>query len=164
MNNDKWSTADICDTLGEMANILPLPFKFYGRLRRFCGPVFTVDLPDGPVVVGSLLQREGHGRVLLADARSDCSVALIGDRATEAAIENGWAGIVLIGAVRDVATLRDAAIGIAALGSSPRRAPLDGRSLDTRALCIAGRTIYNDFWVYADEDGIVVTNKQMIRT
>jgi len=38
------------------------------------------------------------------------------------AVTNGWAGVVLKGAVRDVAALRDLDLGVAALGANPARA------------------------------------------
>jgi regulator of ribonuclease activity A len=46
---------------------------------------------------------------------------LIGDLIAKTAIENGWAGVVVYGCVRDVDELSRLPFGIKALGSNPRR-------------------------------------------
>ena len=69
----------------------------------------------------SVLNSPGDGCVLVVDGGGSLNTALMGDLIAAAAVENGWAGVVINGAVRDRAVLAGLPLGIKALGSNPRK-------------------------------------------
>ena len=83
--------------------------------------------------------------------------ALLGGNLGAAAARNGWAGVVIDGCVRDVAELATMNVGIRALASMPL--PTEKRNEGQRdiAVQIQGQWIRPGDWLYADEDGIVVS-------
>ena len=69
--------------------------------------------------------------------------------------DNGWAGLVVNGAVRDVEALAGLDIGIKALGSNPRKsAKLAAGQVDVPVRF--GVTFRPGEHLYSDEDGVVV--------
>ncbi|MCZ9339877.1 S-adenosylmethionine--2-demethylmenaquinone methyltransferase, partial [Streptomyces sp. TRM76130] len=58
------------------------------------------------------LSRPGQGRVLVVDGAGSLRTALLGDAMADLARDNGWAGVIVHGAVRDVARLREADLGV----------------------------------------------------
>ena len=73
----------------------------------------------------------------------------------ELATGNGWSGVVIHGAVRDVAELRKLELGIKALASNPRRSARDGAGKTGVTVSFGGVDFAPGGWVYADEDGVV---------
>jgi regulator of ribonuclease activity A len=95
--------------------------------------------------------------VLVVDGGGSLRRALVGGNLAAAAARNGWAGIVVDGCVRDVAELNAAQVGIAALALMPL--PTERRNEGQRdvAVQIQGVRIQPGDWLYADADGIVVS-------
>lgn len=87
--------------------------------------------------------------------------ALLGDRVAAVAKENGWAGLIINGAVRDVAALSRLALGIKALGSNPRKSAKAGNGSVDVPVTFGGVTFAPGNWVYSDEDGIVVSAQRL---
>ena len=83
--------------------------------------------------------------------------ALLGGNLGAAAARNGWAGVVVDGCVRDVAELARSMVGIRALATMPL--PTERRNEGQRdvAVQIQGVWVRPGDWLYADEDGMVVT-------
>ena len=50
----------------------------------------------------------------------------MGDMIAASAVANGWAGVVINGAVRDREVLADLPLGVKALGSNPRKSAKEG--------------------------------------
>ena len=74
----------------------------------------------------SVLSEPGSGGVLVIDGDGSLHTALVGDLIAELARSNGWAGLIVNGAVRDAAALRAIDIGIKALGTNPRKSTKTG--------------------------------------
>jgi len=73
----------------------------------------------------------------------------------------GWAGFVINGYVRDTMEMKDVNIGMHAIGAFPRK---PGKKLPGQTgltLNFGGVTISPGDWVYADEDGILISRKQL---
>ena len=115
------ATADLYDEHGESLQSCDLQMRQYGATRSFGGTITTVRCFDDNVLVKSILGEDGEGRVLVVDGSGSVHTALMGDMIAEIAMTNRWAGIVINGAVRDVAGLAKLPIGIKALGSNPRK-------------------------------------------
>ena len=69
---------------------------------------------------------------------------------------HGWAGVVVHGAVRDVAALRDLPLGVKALGSNPRKSAKNGAGEVDVPVSFGGVTYRPGQRLWSDDDGIVV--------
>lgn len=156
-----FSTCDFCDGHKSHASqadfrVLPPIFHTYGARLSFFGPVQTVQCFEDNTPVKAAVESPGHGAVLVVDGGGSLRRALLGGDLAAAAARNGWAGLVIHGAVRDVQELRTTDIGIRALGLIPmptvRRTP----GVSQQPVVIAGVRLTPGDWLYADEDGIVV--------
>ncbi|MBW8469244.1 MAG: putative 4-hydroxy-4-methyl-2-oxoglutarate aldolase, partial [Thiobacillus sp.] len=87
--------------------------------------------------------------------------ALLGGNLGAAAARNGWAGVVIDGCVRDVAELAVCNVGIRAPACIPLPTERRTEGLRDLAVQIQGVWVRPGDWLYADEDGIVVSNVQL---
>ena len=128
-------------------------------MHKFSGPVTTVKCFEDNSQVKAALESPGHGRVLVVDGGASLRRALLGGNLGLAAVKNGWAGVVVNGCVRDVAELAQTRVGIRALAAMPL--PTERRNEGQRdvAVQIQGVWIGPGDWLYADEDGMVVTSE-----
>jgi regulator of ribonuclease activity A len=151
-----FTTADLYDEHGDTLGSCDLQFRQYGAHRTFSGPAATVRCFEDNVLLKATVSTPGHGRVLVVDGGGSVHKALMGDMIAKIAVDNGWAGVVINGAVRDVAVLADLPLGIKALGSNPRKSVKNGEGETDVAVTIGGATFSPGDQVFADEDGVVV--------
>jgi regulator of ribonuclease activity A len=143
------------DTSGAF-RALPPVFTNYGGRGRFAGPISTVRCLDDNSVVKAALEEPGAGRVLVVDGGGSLRRALVGGNIAAGAAQNGWAGVVVDGCVRDSAELAAADVGIRALALMPLPTDRKNQGLRDVAVQIQGVTVRPGEWLVADEDGIVV--------
>ncbi len=146
--------------------VLPPVFRDFGGVKKFCGPVVTVKCFEDNTLVKAAVDRVGWidtpqgriGQVLVVDGGASLRRALLGGNLGAAAARNGWAGVVIDGCVRDTAELALQAVGIRALASMPL--PTEKRNMGQSqvAVVIQGVAVRPGDWLYADEDGIVITD------
>lgn len=149
------ATADILDQHPDAA-VCALPFRSFGGRATFAGEIATVRCHEDNVLVKAALSEPGEGRVLVVDGGESLRVALVGDMIGGLAQQNGWAGIVLNAAVRDVAALAGLDVGIFALGSSPRPSSKTGQGERDVPVTFGDITFRPGAMLYADADGVVV--------
>jgi regulator of ribonuclease activity A len=149
------STADILDAHGEDAAVCLLPFRAFGP-SAFAGRIATVSCPEDNVLLRQRLEEPGEGRVLVVDGGGSFHCALLGDKLATLALENGWAGVVLNGCVRDAARLGALELGVKALGTNPRPSRKEGAGTLDGPVSFGGVTFRPGAFLYADEDGVVV--------
>lgn len=151
-----FATADLCDAHPEVQVCEPL-FADYGGAVAFHGPIVTLKLFEDNAQVRKALETAGEGRVLVIDGGGSLRCALVGGNLGALAEKNGWAGIVVNGAIRDSEELVAQDIGVKALGTCPRKSE---KGLHTaylnRAVHFAGVHFMPGAWLYADADGVVV--------
>ena len=94
----------------------------------------------------------------MAMARVKVARVAAGKAAAEAAA-NGWAAIIVYGAVRDTVELRDTPIAVFALGTVPRKTDKLGEGRRDVPVTFGGATIAPGDAVYADPDGVVVLTR-----
>jgi regulator of ribonuclease activity A len=152
-----FATADLSDQYGDQVQVAAPVFRAFGGCVRFSGPMTTVMVQDDNSTVRDLLEEEGAGRVLVVDGGGSLHCALVGDRLGQLAQDNGWAGIVVHGCVRDAAALEEIAIGIRALATMPRRSTRQRPGVVDVPLHFAGVLFEPGHYLYADADGIVVS-------
>jgi regulator of ribonuclease activity A len=80
----------------------------------------------------------------------------MGGNLAKAAETNGWAGVVIAGAIRDVGEIAACDIGVLALAVSPRRPAKRTGERDV-VVNVQGARIAPGAWIYADADGAIVS-------
>lgn len=150
------STADLYDEHGEALQSCDLQFRQYGGRATFSGPAATVRCFQDNALLKSVLGEPGEGRVLVVDGDGSLHTALMGDLIAGLGVSNGWAGVIIHGAVRDVAVLRTLDLGVKALGSNPRKSGKTGVGERDVPVSFGGVTIRAGDVVTSDDDGIVV--------
>ena len=157
------ATCDLCDVYKNDESgrfrVLPPVFPSFGGVESFAGPAFTVKCFEDNSLVKAAVDSPGQGRVLVVDGGGSVRRALVGGNLAAAAARNGWAGVVVYGAVRDVAELRAAAVGIRALALMPLPTEKRNEGQSGVAVQLAGVTVRPGDWVYADADGVVVADQ-----
>ena len=159
-----FSTCDLCDLHKTDSDgsfrVLPPVFTDYGARTRFSGPISTVQCLEDNSRVREAVNSPGEGRVLVVDGGGSLRRSLVGGLLGAAAARNGWAGIVVNGAVRDKAELAACAVGIRALALTPM--PTDRRDQGLRdvPVQIGSDWLRPGEWLYADEDGMVVLTQR----
>jgi len=148
-------TADLCDEHPEAA-VLELELRGYGALPGFNGPVVTLSLHEDNSLVGQTLREPGEGRVLVVDGGGSRRRALVGDNLAQRAVDNGWAGILVHGCIRDAHQISAIPIGIKALGTHPRKTDKRGEGRRDVPVRFGGVTIQPGDHLYADPDAVVL--------
>lgn len=169
-----FATCDFCDAYINDASgafrVLPPVFRDYGAVNRFCGPVVTVKCFEDNSSVKAAVDSVGYdetpagrvGKVLVVDGGGSMRRALLGGNLAAAAARNGWAGVVIYGCVRDVRELAALGLGIRALASMPLPTEKRGEGQRDLALQIQGVWVRPGDWLYADEDGMVLSANRLI--
>jgi regulator of ribonuclease activity A len=150
------TTADLLDEHGDRATVCELQLRRFGGADPFSGAIQTVQCFEDNVLLRQLLSTPGEGRVLVVDGGGSLRCALLGDQVATLGRDNGWAGVVLNGAVRDAAALRDVGLGVDALGTCPRRSSKTGEGQVGVPLEFGGITFRPGDVLASDEDGVVV--------
>lgn len=161
MSDPAFSLPDLFDANeGLLSPVEPI-FQDFGGKSAFAGPIRTVKCHEDNSLVAARLREPGEGGVLVVDGGGSLRCALVGDNLAAAAIDNGWAGIVVYGCVRDVNELAGMPLGIKALASNPLRSTK--RDVGERDVVVrfAGIRFVPDAWLYADANGIGVTPMEL---
>ena len=150
------ATADLVDEIYPDVRSCDLQLQNLGGVTTFAGPVTTVRCFQDNALLKSILSEPGHGGVLVVDGEGSLHTALVGDVIAGLAVENGWAGVIVHGAVRDAAALRTMNLGIKALGTNPRKGTKTGEGHRDVAVTFGGVTFEPGEIAYCDDDGVVV--------
>ena len=151
-----FTTADLYDERGEQLMSCSRQFLDLGGVRAFTGPIRTVRCFQDNALLKALLNSPGEGAVLVVDGHGSLGTALMGDMIAESAVRNGWAGVIINGAVRDRVALAGLELGVKALGSNPRKSAKEGIGEQDVTVVIEGAVFRPGRTVWADEDGILV--------
>ena len=150
------ATADLYDERGDELDSLSLQLHDIGGHVAFDGPVRTVRCHRDNALVKQILATPGDGAVLVVDGGGSLESALVGDLIAASAVEHGWAGIIVFGAIRDREAIGALPLGVKALGSNPRKSAKDGVGEVDVPVEIAGVAFRPGAHVWADADGILV--------
>jgi regulator of ribonuclease activity A len=153
-----FATTDLSDAHPE-AQVCDPVFRDFGGKTAFHGPIKTLKIFEDNALVRATLETPGEGRVLVVDAGGSPRCAVVGGNLGQLAVKNNWAGIVVYGYIRDSGEIGAQAIGVKALGLHPRKSEKGLHSAQAdRAVTFAGVTFRPGAWLYADADGIVVSD------
>lgn len=158
-----FKTADLCDAHAgtPQFQIAEPGFQDYGGVRTFAGPISTVRAPEDNSLVRKALEEPGQGRVLVVDGGGSRRCALVGDQLALLAQQNGWAGVVVNGCIRDAEDVGRMRIGVKALGTHPLKSLKRNEGQRDVEVRFAGVTFRPGHYVYADLDGIVTSESPL---
>ena len=156
-----FSTADLLDEYPESI-VLMENFLSYGEVSTFFGRAKTIHAPEDNSLVRQALETEGNNQVLVIDGGASRACALVGDQLALLAIENGWAGIIVNGYIRDSAVIAEMHIGIKALGTNPRKSIKKNRGEADIELTIGQIPIKTGNWIYSDADGVIISEHNLL--
>jgi regulator of ribonuclease activity A len=151
-----FSTADLSDAHEGRVEVLPVALRDYGGRRAFRGEVSTVRAFEDNSRVREAVHEAGRGRVLLVDGGASLQRAMLGDLLAAKAVENGWSGVIVLGAIRDSALIATLDLGVKALGTVPRKTERRGLGERDVVLQIGPLTVSPGQWLYADGDGVLL--------
>lgn len=150
-----FSTCDLFDD-DETLQSVSTQLRNFGGRTKFSGPIRTLRCYQDNSILKQIVATPGNGQVLVVDGAGSLDCALLGDMVAKTALDNGWAGLVIHGAVRDSAELATLDLGIKALGTNPRKSQkLDSGSPDVE-LRFGSVTFRPGLMLHSDEDGILL--------
>ncbi|EKE77849.1 putative 4-hydroxy-4-methyl-2-oxoglutarate aldolase [Gallaecimonas xiamenensis] len=152
---------DLCDHHGDQLELVEAPLLDLGGTAIFFGQVVTVKCFEDNSRVKELLATPGQGRVLVVDGGASLAKALMGDLIAQSAVDNGWAGVVIFGAIRDAGAIAQMPLGVKALGCTPFKTDRKGQGLAEVALKCGGVHIRPGQWLYADKNGVVLSDARL---
>ncbi len=154
-------TADLCDEFAADIQVAEPIFRIYGGRRSFGGQVVTLRVFEDNPPVRSALEEPGLGRVLVVDGGASKRCALMGGNIARLASENGWSGVIINGCIRDRAEVDATDLGVRALNTCPRKSRKQGLGDKDVDLYFAGIDVRPSDYIFADEDGIVVSARDL---
>jgi regulator of ribonuclease activity A len=154
-------TPDLYDDFEDIAITCSVQFRDFGGKRQFSGPIRTVQCRNDNQLFRALMDEPGEGAVAVVDGDASTDVALIGDIIAAKAAKNGWSGVVIHGAVRDVAVLSTIDLGIKALGVNPAKSIKKGEGAVDVVVSFGGISFAPGNWIYCDENGVLVAPKAL---
>jgi len=155
------SLPDICDQFSEEIVVFDPVFRDFGGKRKFCGEIVTVRCFEDNSLVAETVRRPGRDRVLVVDGGGSLRRALLGDLLAAAAAQNGWQGLVINGAVRDVEILETIDLGVKALAACPVKTDKRGEGQLEVPLRFAGAQLEPGQFLYADANGVIVARRPL---
>ena len=161
-----FKTPDLCDDfesdLGQSLRVVAPMFQRYGGRSSFCGEIVTLKIFEDNSLVREAFGENGKGKVLVIDGGGSLRCALVGDQLAILAAKNGWEGVVVYGCIRDSADINGIDIGVRALNTHPQKSIKKGVGDRNIAVTFGGVTFTPGEWLYADEDGVLVSAKPLL--
>ena len=155
------ATTDLYDDFEDLVQTCSIQFRDYGGKTRYSGPIRTVKCHRDNQLFRALLDEPGNGCVVIVDGGASTESALMGDIIAAKGAKNGWAGCVILGAVRDSAELAKINFGAKALGVNPAKSSKAGTGELDVTLEFGGVRFEPGSWVYCDEDGVLVAPHEL---
>ena len=91
----------------------------------------------------------------MIDGAGSLNAAVLDSEAIQAAQQNGWQGIIVNGAIRNADAIKDAQIGVKALGTNPSKGiQIVGET--GVSISFGGVNFSPGNWIYSDEVSFVI--------
>jgi len=162
MTSALFKTADLCDAHDAELHYAEPIFQDYGGRKGFYGVISTLKIFEDNGLVKAALSEPGEGRVLVVDGGGSLRRALLGDQLAKRAVDNGWAGLVIYGCIRDSADVAEFDLGVKALATHPRKTEKRSEGQRDIEVQFAGVRFVPGHYIYADEDGVVTAARNLI--
>lgn len=147
--------ANISDSMNRMTATGPRlrPFHAGGVL---CGPAVTVkSRPGDNLMTHMALNLAVEGDIIVVDAGGELTNAIVGERMLAYCVAKKFGGIVINGAVRDLAWIRTRNFPVYAAGVTHRGPYKDGPGEINVPIAIEGMVIEPGDLIVGDDDGLV---------
>ncbi|QDJ12347.1 ribonuclease E activity regulator RraA [Mergibacter septicus] len=154
-------TSELCDIYFEQIDVVEPIFSSFGGVSSFWGKITTVKCFESNGLIAEILEEEGQGRVLLVDGGGSVRRALIDAELAQLAADNGWEGIIVYGAVRQISQLENINIGIQALAPIPVSADDENDGKIDQPVNFGGVSFYPEDYIYADLTGIILSEEML---
>ncbi|MFC0308884.1 ribonuclease E activity regulator RraA [Gallibacterium trehalosifermentans] len=154
-------TSELCDIYLDQVDVVDPIFSSFGGVSAFSGKITTIKCFESNGLIAEVLDEDGHGRVLLIDGGGAVRRALIDAELAQLAADNGWEGIIVYGAVRQIDQLENIDIGIQALAPIPVSADDQTVGEVDVPVNFAGVSFLPEDFVYADLTGIILSPEQL---
>lgn len=151
-----------------LSDAAPARIAMAARIRplwsgaRVAGPAFTVWTPPNEFpAVHEAVERAAPGDVIVVDGGGSVECALWGERMSQIAQRRGIAGLVVDGAVRDVAEIAELRFPVFAITSVPTAPGKESRGETGILITCGGVEVEPGDVVYGDADGVVVVPREL---
>lgn len=151
-------TTDLCDAHEGKVRVVEPLFNSFGGRAAFFGRIATLKLFEDNSLVRTVLESPAKGRVLVIDGGGSLRRALVGDQLAALGVKNGWAGVIVYGCIRDARAISDMDIGVFAIDTHPMKTIKRNIGDVDIPVTFGGVTFTPGEWLYADEDGVIVSN------
>ncbi len=161
-----FKTPDLCDEfeaeLGKTIRVVAPMFQRYGSRKSFSGQIVTLKIFEDNSLVREMFAENGTGKVLVIDGGGSLRCALVGDQLAILAKKNGWEGAVVYGCIRDSGDINEIDIGVRALNTHPQKSIKKGAGDRNIPVTFGGITFNPGEWLYADEDGVLLSANSLL--
>ena len=154
-------TSELCDLYAEQVDVVEPIFSSFGGVSNFYGKVTTVKCFESNGLIAEVLEENGEGRVLVIDGGGAVRRGLIDAELAQLAVDNGWEGIIVYGAVRQIQQLENFDIGIHALAPIPVSADESTAGESDVPVNFGGVTFFPEDYIYADLTGIILSQEPL---
>ena len=159
--NKNFKTADLCDLYSDNLMIMHQQFISYGKKQSFYGEINTIKCFNDNSKVREAVNTDGYNKVLVVDGNASMDCALLGDMLAEAAYKNNWSGIIVNGCIRDSDVIAGIDIGVFALSTKPIKSIKKGIGDANIDVSFMNITFKPGDFLYADQDGIIISKKEL---
>ncbi|MEY4768844.1 MAG: hypothetical protein RL637_1483 [Pseudomonadota bacterium] len=159
-----YSTTYLCDLYAQSLHlqIAESIFKSFGNAAFFSGQITTLKVFEDDQLIKQVLNESVTQRILVIDGCGSHRCALIDADLAQMAIHNGWQGLIIYGCVRQTLALNELNLGIRALHAHPLKPHKAGIGERDTTVTFAGIHFKTDHYLYADADGIIVSDQALI--
>jgi regulator of ribonuclease activity A len=151
-------TADLIDGHDDKLTFCDYPLIKFGQAEGFEGEIVTLKTFEDNALLRETLEQPGKGRVLVVDGGGSTRLAIVGDQIAALGMNNGWAGLVLNGSIRDSLEIDALDFAVFAVGTSPKKSTKTGAGFKDVPVRFGDVTFVPGHYLYADADGILVSD------
>jgi len=156
-----FKTTDLYDDHLEALQVAAPIFRDFGGKTSFSGQMVTLKALEDNTFLKASFETHGKGKVLVVDGAGSLRAAMMGDVMAALGAGNGWEGVIIHGCIRDSADVGKVNIGVKALATIPRKTVKRNQGTLDIPLHFADVIFNPGEYVYADEDGIVLSKQKL---
>ncbi len=152
----KFGTGPVSDALGKRG-AMDHEMRPRSANPRMAGPAFTVQVHTADILmVSKALSECPAGSVLVIDGHGERNTALWGGITTILALKKGLAGVVVDGAIRDLADIRGSKLPVFARSVVANAGGAEYAGHLQVSVSCGGQVVTPGDWLVGDDDGVVV--------
>ncbi|MES2190257.1 MAG: ribonuclease E activity regulator RraA [Pseudomonadota bacterium] len=156
----QFSTANLSDANLD-AQVVNLQWRNFGGRDFFFGQCFPLRVEQDHRPIDEMVSTPGEGRVLVVDSGGSLRIGVFGDRLAAIAVRNGWAGVIVNGAIRDTVRLGELDLGVKAIGVTALRSREPRPSVKGEPIEFGDVRFEAGDWVYCDQDAVLVSKVKL---